>query len=430
MKKNNDESSGNLTPESYHATVPTELTDTPVMNVSRTKIVLAVLVGLFLIVGGIFTMFHHQPNRTDAATQETSRRSVAPALPGLNGTDSTNPTQFIADVTPSPFPTQVVHPPPLFSSAVAQPVMPVAQQVQPVQQPAQQMDQQNPSGIMNLEAPPENQNAQAMADIATQEANAGARGNGTQGAADNATENAVNAPARASGEFVTTRSALNAGAANAHLQYVAEHDQGDVGYVRPKSQYQLDPTTVIPARLLTKIVSDLPGPVAAEITTPIYDSATHAVLVIPPGTKLFGQYDTQIAHGQNRLLMSFTRLIFPNGREFAIGGEPAADAQGSAGLSGDVNNHRGSLYTTATLLTVLGGAEAALSPNTTGGLVTQSSIGSQIQSAAGGQLDNVSTKILNQNLEQPPTIIIRPPCLFQIIVTRDLPLDAYQEDAE
>jgi type IV secretion system protein TrbI len=422
MKKNSDESSGNLTPESYHATVPTELTDTPVMNVSRTKIVLAVLVALFLIVGGIFTLFHHQPNRTDSATQETSRRTVAPALAGLNAPDATNPTPFIADVTPSPFPTQVVHPPPLFSSMVAPPPASVAQQMQPVQQVAQQ----NPSGIMNLEAPPENQDAQAMADIATQEANVSGQGKGTQGVPEN-TENAL---ARASGEFVTMRSALNAGAANEHLRYVAEHDQGDVGYVHPKSPYQLDPTTVIPARLLTKIVSDLPGPVAAEITTPIYDSATHAVLVIPPGTKLFGQYDTQIAHGQNRLLMSFTRLIFPNGREFAIGGEPAADAQGSAGLSGDVNNHRGSLYTTATLLTVLGGAEAALSPNTTGGLVTQSSIGSQIQSAAGGQLDNVSTKILNQNLEQAPTIIIRPPCLFQIIVTRDLPLDAYQEDAE
>jgi type IV secretion system protein VirB10 len=302
--------------------------------------------------------------------------------------------------------------------------------MQPVQQPVQQVAQQNPSGIMNLEVPPESQNAQAMADIATQEANASARRKGAPGAAENDTVNAANAPERASGEFATTRSTLNAEASNEHLRYVAEHDQNEVGYVRPKSPYQLDPTTVIPARLLTKIVSDLPGPVAAEITTPIYDSATHAVLVIPPGTKLFGEYDTQIAHGQNRLLMSFTRLIFPNGREFAIGGEPAADAQGSAGLSGDVNNHRGSLYTTATLLTVLGGAEAALSPNTSGGLLTQSSIGSQIQSSAGGQLDQLSTKILTQNLEQAPTIIIRPPCLFQIIVTRDLPLNAYQDDAE
>jgi type IV secretory pathway VirB10-like protein len=39
----------------------------------------------------------------------------------------------------------------------------------------------------------------------------------------------------------------------------------------------------------------------------------------------------------------------------------ATDTQGTSGLSGDTDLHRGSLYTTAILLTVLAGVEAGLS---------------------------------------------------------------------
>jgi type IV secretory pathway VirB10-like protein len=211
----------------------------------------------------------------------------------------------------------------------------------------------------------------------------------------------------------------------------AQEGSGDVGYTEPVSNNQIDPTTVIAARLLSKIVSTLPGPVSAQVIAPVYDSATHSTIVIPAGTRLFGTYDNAVIENQNRLLMAWQRLVFPDGHEFVIAGQPGVDAQGAAGFTGDIDFHRGSLYTTAILLTVLAGAEAAVGGGSqqtcsTGGLITTGQTPAQaVQCSTGTQIASVANKILDKNLSRQPTIIIRPPYEFRVIVTRDLPLDKY-----
>ncbi len=122
--------------------------------------------------------------------------------------------------------------------------------------------------------------------------------------------------------------------------------------------------------------------------------------------------------------MGFNRLIFPDGEEFDIGRMPGSDSIGTAGFGGDVDRHRGTLYTSAILLTVLAAAESQVTPQT-GGLYGNTSVTGQVQSAAGAELSQLGNKILNNAIDRPATIIIRPPYAFQIIVTRDLPLDEY-----
>ena len=100
----------------------------------------------------------------------------------------------------------------------------------------------------------------------------------------------------------------------------------------PASSYILQAGVVIPAAMITSIRSDLPGLIAAQVTENVYDSPTGALLLIPQGTRIIGQYDAGVTFGQRRVLLVWTRLILPNGRSIVLERVPGADASGYAGL--------------------------------------------------------------------------------------------------
>ncbi|MGH3262664.1 MAG: TrbI/VirB10 family protein, partial [Trebonia sp.] len=116
---------------------------------------------------------------------------------------------------------------------------------------------------------------------------------------------------------------------------------------------------MIAAALITGIRSDLPGEVTAQVTEDVYDSPTGKALLIPQGARLVGQYDAQVTFGQSRVLLVWARLIMPNGRSVVLERQPAADAEGYAGLEDEVDNHWGMLSKAAILSTLLSvGSEA------------------------------------------------------------------------
>ena len=81
-------------------------------------------------------------------------------------------------------------------------------------------------------------------------------------------------------------------------------------------------------------------------------------LLIPQGSKLIGIYDSQVAFGQDRILLVWTRLILPNGRSIVLERQPGADPQGFVGLEDEVDHHWRRLAAAAALSTLLGiGAE-------------------------------------------------------------------------
>jgi type IV secretion system protein VirB10 len=111
--------------------------------------------------------------------------------------------------------------------------------------------------------------------------------------------------------------------------------------------------SVIPGALITGIRSDLPGQITAQVTENVFDTPTGRFLLIPQGARLIGVYDSQVATGQSRVLLVWTRLIMPNGRSIVLERQQGADPGGYAGLEDEVDNHWKQLIGAALLSTLL-----------------------------------------------------------------------------
>src|SRR5262249_48857874 len=127
---------------------------------------------------------------------------------------------------------------------------------------------------------------------------------------------------------------------------------------RPASPFVIQAGTIISSDLISGIRSDLPGQITAQVTENIFDTPTGSAKLVPQGARLIGTYDSQVAFGQSRVLLVWTRLIMPNGRSIVLERQPGADAAGYSGLDDEVDNHWTELFKAAALSTLLGvGAE-------------------------------------------------------------------------
>lgn len=118
-----------------------------------------------------------------------------------------------------------------------------------------------------------------------------------------------------------------------------DEDRLDTQVSPPRSRYELLAGAVIPAALVTELNSDLPGRVIAQVTAPVFDSVTGDHLLIPQGSRLIGTYDNGVRYGDQRILLVWNRLIFPNGWSINLGGMQGADPSGAAGLSDRTDRH-------------------------------------------------------------------------------------------
>ena len=107
----------------------------------------------------------------------------------------------------------------------------------------------------------------------------------------------------------------------------------------PIGKYEVKMGWDIPAILEQGINSDLPGEVKALVRSNVYDTATGKYLLIPQGSRMVGVYDSQIAYGQNRLQVIWTRIIYPDGSSINLDGMMGQDIQGMAGFHDKVDNH-------------------------------------------------------------------------------------------
>jgi type IV secretion system protein TrbI len=190
------------------------------------------------------------------------------------------------------------------------------------------------------------------------------------------------------------------------------------------SRYVVQAGSVIPAALITGIRSDLPGKVTAQVTENVYDSPTGKYLLIPQGAKLIGQYDSQVAFGQDRILLVWTRLILPNGRSIILEREPGADTEGNAGLEDQIDNHWAKLFTAAILSSLLGvGSELGSGGNTN----NQNGVVQALRRGSSDTLNQTGQQVVRRNLNIQPTLTIRPGFPVRVIVNRDLLLAPYQQ---
>lgn len=184
----------------------------------------------------------------------------------------------------------------------------------------------------------------------------------------------------------------------------------------PSSGSIIQAGSIIPAALITGIRSDLPGQVTAQVTENVYDSPTGRTLLIPQGSRLVGEYDSEIAAGQNRVLLAWDRLILPGGRSIRLDRAPGADAAGMAGLSDRTDYHWGGMLRAALVSTLLGiGAETGSSGD--------GDVARAIRDGAQDSVGQTGRQIVERELRIPPTLTIRPGHSFRVMVTRDLVIE-------
>ena len=189
-------------------------------------------------------------------------------------------------------------------------------------------------------------------------------------------------------------------------------------YQAATSPYTVSMGTTIDATLITGIDSDLPGSITAQVNSNVFDSITGNYLLIPQGTKIFGKYDSQVSQGQSRVLLAWTTLILPNGARVDIQGQPGVDLQGLAGLTGDVDNHWGTVFKNVLMMSVFGAGVQVAAGGASGG--TGSANSTQLIAASlGQQLGQAGLSIIKKSMNIQPTINIAAGDNFKILLTRD-----------
>lgn len=192
--------------------------------------------------------------------------------------------------------------------------------------------------------------------------------------------------------------------------------------LRPASPFVVQAGTIIPAALITGIRSDLPGQVTAQVTENVYDTPTGRARLIPQGARLIGTYDSQVAFGQSRVLLVWTRLIMPNGRSIVLERQPGADVAGYSGLEDELDNHWKELLGAAALSTLLGVGSELGSGADNG---SNTAVLQALRLGAANSLNQTGQQVVRRNLNIQPTLTIRPGFPVRVIVNRDLVLEPY-----
>ena len=183
--------------------------------------------------------------------------------------------------------------------------------------------------------------------------------------------------------------------------------------VAPASPNIVQAGSIIPAALITGVRSDLPGQITAQVTANVYDSPTGRILLIPQGARLIGEYDSEIAAGQTRVLLAWDRLILPDGRSIVLERQPGADPAGYAGLQDRVNQHWGNLLRAAAVSTLLGvGAEQ--------GRDGEDDLTHALRRGSQDTINQTGQQIVRRQLNVQPTLTIRPGHPLRVVITRDL----------
>ena len=167
--------------------------------------------------------------------------------------------------------------------------------------------------------------------------------------------------------------------------------------------------TLINAVLETALDSSSPGQTKAIVTRDIHAFDGKKIL-IPRGTRLYGEYEADVAQGQNRAQIRWTRLLRPDGVSVALD-SPAADPLGRAGVRASVNNH---------FMTRLGNALLGTASAVGSTLVTRNIGNSPVVVAVPGTAQTASQSLVPTSTEIRPTLTVRQGTRITVFVQHDL----------
>jgi type IV secretion system protein VirB10 len=188
--------------------------------------------------------------------------------------------------------------------------------------------------------------------------------------------------------------------------------------------------TLIPGILETAINSDLPGQIRAITSQDVYSFDGRRVL-IPTGTRLIGEYQSEITRGQKRIFVIWTRLIRNDGvtvRLNSIG----SDSLGRSGLTGHVDNKFKERFGASILLSIVGGGASYLtgygSDRATGGDEDAERARDLARDTISRTFSDMANTVLSENLRIPPTISVAQGERIFVYVRQDLDFSAFYAD--
>jgi len=183
--------------------------------------------------------------------------------------------------------------------------------------------------------------------------------------------------------------------------------------------------TVIPAVLVTSVTSDAPGSITARVTRDVFDDVRAQRLLIPKGARLYGTYMNEVGAGQDRVLMAFSRLIYPDGKSVRLSGFGGGDAMGRSGVPAEVNNHFWQMFGAGFLIAGVSKVFERSSSQANVTVINQGGGSTTLMDAAGQILTDTARKVLERNQNISPTLNLAEGYKFNVIVNRDMALAPY-----
>jgi type IV secretion system protein VirB10 len=197
---------------------------------------------------------------------------------------------------------------------------------------------------------------------------------------------------------------------------------------------------IIETVLETPINTNYPGPIRAMISRDVYSEMGSNVL-IPKGSRVLGTMAGGYTAGQTRVIITWNRIIMPNGYDMQVQGSPGVDKLGMIGVEGIVDRQLWNTLGNALLISAINigladlvqngfnvGAQTSTVSTGTDGVQTSTNTLTPVQQSAQTSLANLSTTFqqwLSSNFTVKPFIDLDQGTIVKIFVNADLQFPSY-----
>jgi len=208
---------------------------------------------------------------------------------------------------------------------------------------------------------------------------------------------------------------------NAKEKFINDTNKLPEGYAQhfrtqPKSKLELKAGSVVPCVLISGINSDLPGNTIGQVAEDVYDSATGKNLLIPKGSRVVGTYDQRVTYGQSRVLVVWSKIVYPDGSTLMLDNLKGVDQSGYTGAKGSVNRHWNSIVGAALVVSLMGAGVDIATPSNR----RDDDSGSILAENATRSVAEAMSKIIEREADRAPTIKIKPGIRFMLFVQQDM----------
>ena len=181
--------------------------------------------------------------------------------------------------------------------------------------------------------------------------------------------------------------------------------------------------TFIDAVLTNRLDGTSAAPVNCLVTNPVFSHSGQHIL-IPGGARVLGETKPVQSLGETRLAVSFHRLVFPDGRTYALDQFIGLNQVGDAGLRDRVNQHYLSTFGASAAVGLITGLSQFIGTAGLGRADGNRSV--IIAGGVGDATGQATAQVMSRFLNRLPTITIREGHRVKVYLTADIELPAYE----